>query len=47
MAGRSMTTGEITLATTVYKSEINYTRVEIFNKKWAFFQPTDRVMAPN
>lgn len=47
MAGRTMTAGEQALATTVYKTQIDFSKVSIFNEKWAFFQPTDRAMAPN
>lgn len=47
MTSRSLTDGEIALAQTVYKSEIKYEKVMIFNEKWAFFQPRDRAMAPN
>jgi hypothetical protein len=47
MAGRSMTAGEQTLATTVYKNQIDYSKVTIYNEKWAFFQPTNRAMSPN
>lgn len=47
MSGRSMTAGEITLAKTVFKSEIDYDLPKVFNEKWALFQPTDRAMAPN
>lgn len=42
-----MTAGEKTLATSVFKAEIDFSRVEIFNEKLAFFQPGDTVMAPN
>jgi hypothetical protein len=37
MSGRRMTAGEKRLATTVYKTEINYGKVLIHNEKWAFF----------
>lgn len=47
MSGRAMTAGEIDLAKTVYKSQIKYDQVTIFNEKWAFFQPKDRAMSPN
>lgn len=47
MAGRSLTAGEITMATTIYKTEINYATPQVFNEKWAFFQPDDRAMSPN
>lgn len=47
MAGRALTAGEITLAKTVFKTEIKYGLVQIFNEKFAFFQPKDRAMSPN
>ncbi|MBM7067852.1 hypothetical protein [Actibacterium sp. 188UL27-1] len=47
MAGRSLTSGEIAMAQSVYKSTINCKKPRIFNEKWAFFQPDDRAMAPN
>ena len=47
MSGRNMTAGEEVLATTVYKTQINFNKVKIFNEKWAFFQPKGRAMAPN
>ncbi len=47
MLGRNMTAGEKTLATTVYKTQINFNKVKIFNRKWTFLQPKTRAMAPN
>ena len=47
MSGRNMTAGEIELAKTVYKSEIKYDQVKIFNEKWTLFQSKDRAMSPN
>lgn len=47
MAERSLTSGEIVLATTVFKKEISYEKVKIFNSKWTLFQSTNRAMAPN
>ncbi len=47
MDGRALTDGEIALAKSVYGKEINYGKVKIFNRKWAFFQPRNRAMAPN
>lgn len=47
MPSRMMTANEIAMAQTVFKSEIKYEKVRIFNEKWAFFQPKDRAMAPN
>lgn len=47
MAHRALTTGEIAMARTVYKGEINYSLPKIYNEKWAIFQPQDRAMAPN
>ena len=47
MSGRKLTEGEVALARTVYKGEINYALPRIHNVKWQFFQPDDRAMAPN
>lgn len=47
MSGRRLTEGEIVLARTVYKAEINYALPRVHNTKWRFFQPDDRAMAPN
>lgn len=47
MTNRSMTAGEQALATSVFKKQIDFSKVKIYNKKWALFQPDDTVMAPN
>lgn len=48
MAGetRPLTRDEIDLARSVFGDAIDYARVEVRNKKWAFFQPAATVMAP-
>ena len=43
---RPLTDGEITLAQSVFGAAIDYARVRIARRKWAFFQPRDTVMAP-
>ena len=43
---RSLTLGETDLARSVYGDAIDYARVRIARRKWAFFQPRDTVMAP-
>ena len=43
---RSLTEGEITLARSMYGDAIDYGAVRLANRKWAFFQPRDVVMAP-
>lgn len=43
---RTMTQGEIALARSVYGDTIDYASVRVCNRKWAFFQPRDVVMAP-
>jgi hypothetical protein len=47
MAGRKMTPGEIDLARSIYGSQVDYTKVLIFNEKWKFFMPGDRAHAPD
>ena len=44
--GRLLTPGEIALARTVFGDAIDYSRVRIHRRKWAFFQPRNVVMAP-
>ena len=46
MAKRALTDGEIALARTVFGGAIDYARVRIHRRKWAFFQPRHIVMAP-
>jgi hypothetical protein len=43
---RPLTSGEIALARGVFGDAIDYRRVRIARRKWAFFQPRDTVMAP-
>ena len=43
---RPLTPGEIALARSVYGDAIDYAPVRIAQRKWAFFQPRDTVMAP-
>lgn len=47
MAGRKLTPGEMDLARSIYGSQVDYTKVQIFNEKWHFFMPGDRAHAPN
>lgn len=47
MSGRKLTEGEIRMARTVFKEEIDYAKPRVHNTKWQFFQPDDRAMAPN
>ncbi len=44
---RYLTPGEKELARSVYTNEIDFTKVKIFHRRWKFFQPKDRAMAPN
>ena len=46
MSERALTSAETALARSVFGDAINYARVKIVNKKWAFFQPKRTVMAP-
>jgi len=43
---RPLTPGETALARTVFHDAIDYARVRIHNRKWAFFQPRHVTMAP-
>lgn len=46
MSERALTNAETTLARSVFGDAIDYARVRIVNRKWAFFQPKHIVMAP-
>ncbi|MEY2928251.1 MAG: hypothetical protein RL367_2728 [Pseudomonadota bacterium] len=46
MTERALTDAEINLAASVFGDAIDYARVRITNRKWAFFQPRKTVMAP-
>ena len=43
---RSLTHGEVALAVSVFGNAIDYSRVTLSRRKWAFFQPRETVMAP-
>ena len=43
---RKLTAAEIALARSVFGDAIDYAPVEVRNRKWAFFQPKNVVMAP-
>ena len=43
---RPLTDAEVALARSVYGDAIDYGAVRIAERKWAFFQPRDTVMAP-
>ena len=43
---RALTSGEIALANSVFGSAIDYSRVTLRRRKWAFFQPRETTMAP-
>lgn len=43
---RSLTAGETALARSVFGEKIDYTKVEIRRRRWAFFQPRHIPMAP-
>lgn len=47
MTSRPLTPGEIALAQTVFGAAIDYARVRVAARKWAFFQPRGTVMAPH
>ena len=46
MTKRALTGGEIALARSVFGDAIDYAPVRIEQRKWAFFQPRETVMAP-
>ncbi|MEG3174914.1 vgr related protein [Sphingomonas sp. RB3P16] len=46
MSGRALTAGEIELARSIFGDAIDYRPVRIVQRKWAFFQPRETVMAP-
>lgn len=43
---RPLTLAEVELARSVFGDAIDYARVRIARRKWAFFQPKNTVMAP-
>ena len=46
MTKRALTNGEVALARSVFGDAIDYAPVRIEQRKWAFFQPRETVMAP-
>lgn len=46
MTARPLTSAEIDLARSVFGDAIDYAPVRIEQRKWAFFQPRETVMAP-
>jgi hypothetical protein len=46
VSGRPLTVDEVSLAASVFGDAIDYARVRIHNRKWAFFQPRAVAMAP-
>ena len=46
LPARPLTEGEVALATDVFGDAIDYRRVRIVQRKWAFFQPRHVVIAP-
>ncbi|PTS79694.1 vgr related protein [Sphingomonas sp. HMWF008] len=46
MSARPLTSAEIDLARSVFGDAIDYAPVRIEQRKWAFFQPRETVMAP-
>lgn len=47
MTTRALTDAETGLARSVFGNAIDYARVRIHQRKWAFFQPREVVMAPD
>jgi hypothetical protein len=46
LKGRPLTEAETALAASVFGDAIDYAAVRIVQRKWAFFQPRETVMAP-
>ncbi|BCA57981.1 vgr related protein [Sphingomonas sp. HMP6] len=46
MSARPLTSAEIAMARSVFGDAIDYAPVRIEQRKWAFFQPRETVMAP-
>jgi hypothetical protein len=46
MSARPLTSAEIDMACSVFGDAIDYAPVRIEQRKWAFFQPRETVMAP-
>lgn len=46
MTSRKLTSGERSLAASIFGDGINYDAIELRNLKWAFFQPARITMAP-
>ena len=47
MTSRSLTNAETALARSMFGNAIDYARVRLHERKWAFFQPRGTVMAPD
>jgi hypothetical protein len=47
VSGRALTPSEVALARSVFGEAIDYGRVQIHARKWAFFQPRNVTMAPD
>ena len=47
MTGRPLTPSEVALARSVFGDAIDYAPVRVHQRKWAFFQPRNVVMAPD
>jgi hypothetical protein len=46
MIARSLTSGEIALARSIFKDAVDYSRVRLIKGKWWPFQPRNSAMAP-
>jgi hypothetical protein len=45
--GRGLTGGEQAMLQSVFASHIDYPSVQVYGRKWQFFQPDDTAMTPN
>lgn len=43
---RGLTPAEVAMAASIFGNAVDYARVRIRNRKWAFFQPSNVTMAP-
>ena len=47
MTSRALTDAEVALTRSMFGDAIDTSKVRINNRKWAFFQPRDTIMAPD
>lgn len=47
MSSRALTPAEVSLASSVFGGAIDYAKVQVHNRKYAFFQPRNVAMSPD